>query len=56
MEDIQGHPTVVQAEMSDTSIGGKTVMEYTSVEYGIGLPEDVFTERYLRTAPREYLK
>ena len=51
VEDIQGHPTVVKAEMSDSNMGGKTVMEYSSVEYDIGIPEDVFTERDVRAAP-----
>lgn len=50
------YKTVMKAQMSDTNIGGQTEMNYTKVEYDIGLPEDIFTERYLRNPPMQYLK
>jgi len=56
VETIDGFPTVTKARMSDTKIGGETVMEYSDVEYGVDLPADVFTERYLRQPPRKHLK
>jgi hypothetical protein len=55
VKTIQDHPTVVKARMDDQRTGGHTVVEYTEVRYGIGLPEDIFTERYLRRAPGEFL-
>jgi len=56
VKDIQGYPTVVKSKMTDTNIGGETLLEYSDVQYDINLPDDIFTERYLRKAPREYLK
>lgn len=56
VKEIQGYPTVVKMKMSDTNIGGETLLEYSDVKYDIGLPDDIFTERYLRKPPREYLK
>ena len=56
VETIDGYPTVTRSEMASLESGSKTVMEYLSVEYDIGLPDDIFTERYLRRAPREYLR
>jgi outer membrane lipoprotein-sorting protein len=56
VEDIQGFKTVTKSRVEDKKIGGHTVMEYKSVEYNVGLPEDVFTERFLRRAPREHLQ
>ena len=56
VETIQGFPTVVKARMRDSRIGGETEIEYSAVTYNIGFPEDIFTERYLRRAPREYLR
>jgi outer membrane lipoprotein-sorting protein len=56
VEEIQGHPTVTKASLRDENIGGETIMEYSSVEYDLDLPDDIFTERYLRRAPREYIK
>jgi len=56
VEMVEGHATVTQAAMMDNLTGAKTVMSYTSVKYDVGLPENIFTERYLRKAPRKYLR
>ena len=56
VKDVQGHMTVTKSSMTDLRTGGSTTMEYGSVEYDVGLTDDVFTERYLRTSPSEYLK
>ncbi len=56
VDTIQGYPTVTKSSMESLQTGSKTVMEYTSVKYDTGLPDNIFTERYLRKAPRKYLK
>lgn len=56
VETIQGFPTVTKASMKDLRTKGETVTEYTDVKYNIGLPDAIFTERYLRRAPAKYLK
>lgn len=56
VETIDGFPTVMQGRMKDLRTGGETVLTYSAVKYNIGLPEDIFTERYLRTPPMEYMK
>jgi len=56
VDTIQGFPTVTQAKMEDTRIGGHTVLAYSDVAYNVGVPADIFTERYLRQPPRKYLK
>lgn len=56
VETIQGHPTVVEARMSDSRLGGHTDVEYEDTEYDLGLPDDIFTERSLRRAPIKYLR
>jgi len=53
VETVQGHPTVIESVVSDLRTGGKTVNTFTNVEYDIGLDERIFTERFLRRAPRE---
>jgi outer membrane lipoprotein-sorting protein len=55
VEDIQGFKTIMRQQMEDLAAGTKTVLEYPEVKYNIGIPEDIFTERYLRNAPMEYL-
>jgi outer membrane lipoprotein-sorting protein len=55
VKDIQGHPTVVKSRVRDIVNGGETVSIFSNVKYDIGLG-DIFTERYLRRAPREVRK
>lgn len=56
VDTIQGRPTVTHSKMTDHRTKSYTEMMYTDVKYGVGLPEEIFTERYLRRAPREYLR
>ncbi|MGD9022659.1 MAG: outer membrane lipoprotein-sorting protein [Deltaproteobacteria bacterium] len=56
VETIQGFPTVIESRMKDMRIGGETLLQYRDVQYDIGLPEDIFTERYLRRPPVEHLR
>lgn len=52
----QDYITVTRAKMADLQSGGRTIVEYTDVAYDVGLPKDIFTERYLRKPPMEYIK
>jgi hypothetical protein len=56
VETIQGYPTVTNARMRDLRIKGETFLGYKEVKYNISLPEDIFSERYLRRAPVKYLR
>ena len=56
MEKTGEYWTVTKSEMADLAAKTHTVLEYSDVKYNVGMPEDIFTERYLRNAPRNYLK
>jgi len=56
VETIQGHPTVTVSKMTDKDRGGSTTLTYENVRYDIGLEKELFSERYLRNPPREYLR
>ncbi len=56
VETIQGFPTVIQASMENLQTGNKTVMAYTNVRYNNEIPDNIFTERFLRRAPTKYLR
>jgi outer membrane lipoprotein-sorting protein len=56
VQTIDGFTTVTSSRMSDTNVGGQTTIEYTAVKFNVGLPDDLFSERYLRNAPRKYLR
>ncbi len=52
----QGFLTVTRSKMENLNTGGYTTVEYSEVEYNVGIPKDIFTERYLRKPPMEYLR
>ncbi len=54
-QKVQGYPTITRARMTDHKTGGYSEATYKKVRYNVGLPDNVFTERYLRRAPRKYL-
>ena len=56
VETVDGYPTVIVQQMKDLRTGGKTVATYRKVRYNIGLPDTIFTERYLRNPPTRYLR
>ncbi len=56
VKKIQDFQTVIKSRMKDLRTGKETVLEYSDVGYNQDLPENIFTERYLRRAPAKYLK
>lgn len=56
VETIQGRPTVIRSSMKDHRTGSTTTMSYSNVAYDIGLPDEIFSERYLRQPPRAHLR
>jgi len=56
VQTIQDFPTVTKARMKDMRLKGETVLEYDKVEYNINVPDDLFTERNVRRAPRNVLR
>lgn len=56
VESIDGYPTVTVSRVSDLLGGGQTDMQFRYIQYDLGLPEDVFTERSLRNPPRDWLQ
>lgn len=56
VDTIEGHPTITKSEAKNLQTGGSTLMEYSSVQYDIGIPDDIFSERYLRKPPRKLLR
>ncbi len=49
------YPTVVRSVARDLESGSQTEMVFSNVRYNAGLTDDLFTERYLRRAPKEVL-
>jgi hypothetical protein len=56
VETIQDYPTVTESRMTNLRTEGYTDITYRQVEYDVGLPEDIFTKRYLRRPPVQHLQ
>lgn len=52
---IEDFPTVTKSVVKDLRTGGQTEMEFTDIQYNIGIG-DIFEERYLRRPPREAMR
>ncbi len=52
IKEIDDYPTVTRSVVKNNQTGGKTLLEFSDIEYDVGL-KDIFTERYLRRPPRE---
>lgn len=55
-EKIQDYWTYKKFSMTDMVSGNKTITSYKTVAYDLGIPDDVFTEKSLRKAPRKWLR
>ncbi|MFA4988975.1 MAG: outer membrane lipoprotein-sorting protein [Candidatus Omnitrophota bacterium] len=56
VKNIQGYPTIVKMAASDLDSGSSTTADFSDVSYGVGLNENIFTERYLRNPPAKWIK
>ena len=55
-KNISGFTTVIHSKITQFSDNSYTEMQFRKVKYNIGLPENVFSERSLRTPPKKWLK
>ena len=53
---VEGKPTVVSGVMHDLRRNEQTVVESSRITYGLDVPPDIFTERYLRNPPTGYFR
>ncbi len=53
---IQGYPTVTKSRVRNLETGGQTVSVFSNVKYDVGIKDGIFTERYLRRAPRKWIR
>ncbi len=56
VREVDGHWTVTHRIMRDAQSGHRTEVVYDEVSYGVGLGEDLFSERYLRRPPRQWVR
>jgi outer membrane lipoprotein-sorting protein len=55
IETVDGHPTAVERRMTTPRKNNNTLIVFSDVKYDLGLKADLFTERYLKSPPSEYI-
>lgn len=53
---VEGIATIMQRTMANAQSGHRTVVTFEAVTYNNGLEDSIFSERYLRNAPREWIQ
>ena len=56
VETFEGFPTATRIKASDLRSGGHTLTEMRYIQYNVGLPDDIFSERSLRNPPQQWFK
>lgn len=56
IKDIDGIPTVTKRTMKNIKTGHRTEATYQEIEYNVGIEDDIFSERYLRRPPLEWIR
>jgi outer membrane lipoprotein-sorting protein len=56
VQEIDGFQTVTKRRMTNVKKNHNTLVTFSNVEYNIGVEEDLFTERYLKAPPKEYIE
>ncbi len=55
IETVDGYPTAVERRMSTPRKNNSTTIVFGSIGYDKGISADIFSERYLKSPPREYI-
>lgn len=56
IETVDGFLTVTRRTMTNELRGGNTVVEFEGIQYDVGIPDDIFTERALKNPPADLVK
>jgi len=56
IEEIEGIKTTTIRKMENVKKKRYTTVEFTNIDYNVGVKETIFTERFLKNPPREYIK
>ena len=56
VKPVQGFFTTIKRTMKNVQTGHRTEVTFEEVKYNLGLPDDLFSERALRTPPRDLVR
>ncbi len=53
--DVEGYPTVLESQILNELDGSKTTLSFVAVRYNLEVPDNIFSERFLRRPPIKLL-
>jgi len=56
IEEVDGFLTITVRSIENLKKKSKTTIRFSSIDYDLGVTDDIFTERYLKNPPRKYVK
>lgn len=56
IENVKGIPTIMKRSITNVKRSHRTEVLYKTVDYGLGMPDSVFTKRALRRPPLKWIK
>ena len=56
IKDINGIPAVPKRTMKNIKTGHRTDVTFQEIEYNLGIGDDIFSERYLKRPPQEWIR
>ena len=56
IQEIDGIPTVTRRIVKNVKSGHRTEVSFEEIKYNLGIEDDIFSERYLRRPPAQWMK
>lgn len=56
IKDIKGFPTITKRSMKNLQSGHSTEVTYSKADYGIGIEDSLFSERFLKQPPKKWIE
>lgn len=56
IDSVKNFATIMKRTMANVQNGHRTVVTFEEVDYNFGLKDNLFSERYLRSAPRQWIR
>ncbi|MBA4372314.1 MAG: outer membrane lipoprotein-sorting protein [Thermodesulfovibrio sp.] len=56
IKDVKGFPTITKRSMKNLQSGHMTEVAYAKADYGIGIEDSLFSERFLKQPPKKWIE
>lgn len=56
IKEVKGFPTITKRSMKNLQSGHMTEVSYSKADYGIGIEDSLFSERFLKQPPKKWIE